>query len=204
MKEIKGQIITEEGLPVQIKDSNGTILYSTNALVGKATKQFFSEISLEYHREGQFISDVVVNNGNLVTNLVTNEDYLVLATMEEIVQEEKIATVARMIKCNAAISIKKYEETADEFGNIVKQQVTVADNLSVYMVKVSNSLDQYKMGLVANAEYLIYSPLINVSVLNKLLININGEIMQFKVESVDYISFNGVVLIGIVTDQVRS
>ena len=49
MIDVKREIILEEGVPVEIYDAEMNLLDETTALIRRATRQFFSEISLESH-----------------------------------------------------------------------------------------------------------------------------------------------------------
>lgn len=199
--EAKREIILSEGVPVDVLDYTGAVLFSTNALVGKATKQFFSEISLEYHRTAQFVPELDIRNGLIVNNKVTNEFYLVMAHLKEVVGSEHIATVTRLVECNARVRISSFGETADDDGNITKTEIVKADNLCVYVEKVRADLKQFKPGLYENVEYNIYAPAIsNVSVLDRVVLDMNGVSVPFKIESVDYTTFVGVMILGVCTE----
>lgn len=200
MKDIKRQIILNEGTPVEVIDSTGVVIESTTALVGKANKVSYAEISLEAHRQGQFIPEVQVGNGNLVRSVVTDTFYLVLASMDEIVQAEKIATICRMLECNSGMTLERIEETADDNGNIKKSPVKVADNLRVYVESGKATIEQKNPGLHPEVEFRVYAPLIDIHLLDKITLNINGNQVPFKVDAVDYVSFAGVVIADVCTE----
>lgn len=200
MKDVKRQIILDEGTPVELIDSTGSVLQTTTALVGKATKQSMAEIALEAHRQAQFVPELTVNNGTLVRSVVTDTCYLVLASLDEVVQGEKIATICRMLECNSSLTLERMMETADDYGNIKKAPVKVADNLRVYVESGRATIEQKKPGLQPEVEYKVYAPLIDVQLLDKLTLNINGKQVPFKVDAVDYVSFMGVVIIDVCTE----
>lgn len=200
MIEEKRQIILDMGVPVQVKQTDGTLLHETKSLIGKATKQFFSEISLEYHRKGIFVPEVTVSNGVFVDNMVTNETYLVVATMPELIMSEVGSTIARLIECNSKVTIKGISETADQYGNITTEPVTKADLMPVHVEAITAELRQYDPGLHPNVQYRIYSPSIDLDVLDTVSLSVNGKTQKFKVEALDYISFQGIVLIDIASE----
>lgn len=203
MIEIKREIILEEGTPVEVKDATGTILHETTALIGKATKNGFPELSIEYHRLGQFVPEIDLSNGAIISNLVVNRAYLVMATFDEVIEAQKCATIARMVECNGEITISSMEETADEFGNVTKTPVSKVENLSVFVEAVRNRLEQKDPGLHASEEYKIYAPVFDVTVLDTVTLAINGRSTKFKVEGVDFASFRGVVIIELRTETRR-
>lgn len=200
MKDVKRQIILDEGTPVELIDSTGAVVETTKALVGRATKTSQAEISLEAHRQGQFIPEVSVSNGHLVRNIPTDTYYLILASLDEVAQGEKIATITRMVECNSALTLERIEETADDNGNIKKATVTVADNLRVYVESGRAVLEQKMPGLQPDVEYRVYAPLLDVKLLDKISLLINGKSVPFKVDATDYISFEGVVIIDVRTE----
>lgn len=200
MKDVKRQIILDEGSPVEVIDSTGVVVETTKALLGRANKVSYAEISLEAHRQGQFVPEITVHNGNLVRNAITDTHYLVLASMDEIVQSDKIATICRMLECNSSITLERIEETADENGNIKKSLVLVADELSVYVESGRAVIEQKNMGLLPEVEFRIYAPLIDVKLLDKISLTINGKKSPFKVDALDFVSFEGCVMIDVCTE----
>lgn len=200
MKDAKKAIILQEGVPVEVKDISlaTPIVIETKALLGKATKQFFSEISLEYHRKGQFIPELNINNGMIVSNIVTDEHYLIMANYKEFFQNQHISTITRMIECNSVATIEGIQKTADDFGNIRKGTVIKVKDLQVHVEAVSAELIQYNPGLHEEVEYRIYATAINdINVLDKVILDINGIKKEFKIKSLDFISFRGIVIIGV-------
>lgn len=200
MFEGKSELILDEGVPVTVTDIDGTLLHTTTALWGKATKQFFSEISFEYHRSAVFIPEIVIGNGMYVNNSATSEIGLILANMPEVVQGVVLSRIARMVETNNAINVDTLVETADKDGNVTVVPQDVVSNLRVYVERVSGALTQFKPGLVEMVDYRIYAPAFDLAVLDKLYINSNGNLVPMKVETLDYISFQGLVIITACTD----
>jgi hypothetical protein len=198
--EEKRQIILSEGTDVEVFDSTGNLLFQTKALIGKATKQFMSEISLEYHRKAQFIPELDIPNGVTVRNTATGETYLAIANMVETYGGEKLSTILRLVETNATITVTGLAETADEYGNISTSQVTKAQDMPVHIESSNAELRQYQPGLHEKAEYLIYMPAIDIQLLDKVTVNAGGRILKLKVEHVDYLSFVGIAVLSVCTE----
>lgn len=199
MIDEKRLIILDEGVPVEVTDVLGSTV-TTKALIGKATKQFFTEIAFEYHRVGIFVPELNVTNGCRILNTVTGESYLTLANMEEIIRGQKASTVARMVECNTSINVKTLGETADEFGNITNEDIVKYSDLKAYVEKVRDELKQYDAGLQPEAKYYLYAPAVEINILDKIEMNINGKVLPLKVDAVDYISFPGNVIVTVCTE----
>lgn len=200
MFEEKRQIILDEGVEVDVKDYDGSVLFTTKAVFGKSSRQSTTEIIVEYYRSGLFMPDVDIQNGHIVTINATNTDMLVIASMEEVVHGNKISTSTRLVECNRTINVSKQGETADEYGNIIVGEIPIVENMPVYMEKLNADLIQYSPGLLENVEYMIYAPAIDLTPLDFISVNVRGRQVKLKVETTDYITFEGVVLIGVRTD----
>jgi hypothetical protein len=196
----KREIILEEGTPINVHDVWGAHLYSTQALIGKANKQFMSEISLEYHRKAIVLPELSIPNGATVKNTVTEEDYLVLASMAELYKTEKLSTILRLVKTNATVTVSGLAETADPDGNVFTAPSIKLKDHPVNIEAVSSELRQYKPGLHENAEFLIFMPAIDLEVLDKVEVNAGGRIMKLKIESVDYLSFIGLAVVSVCSE----
>ena len=198
--EEKRQIILSEGAPVEVYDASDTVLFTTSSLIGKASKAAQSELALENHRQAQFIPELDIPNGVRIHNLASDEHHLAIAQMVEIYASEKIATISRLVECNALVTIEGIEETADEYGNISSSPVLKAENTHVYISSLSSELVQYKPGLHENAEYLVFMPDLDISLLDKFTVVMNNRSFDFKVEGVDYASFQGIAVVSVCTE----
>lgn len=197
--EEKRQIIMDEGSPVNVYDATGLLLYQTSALVGRATKQYMSDVSLESYRSGQFLPELAIENGLLVERLLTGETFLTIAGLPEVIGNEKTAYVSRMVVCNTEVKVESLEETADDNGNVFTAPV-VKTQVKGYVQPVTSELIQYKPGLYENAEYLLYVPYIELKNLDKVVLQINGRDESFKVETFDDVSFPGVAVVSICSE----
>jgi len=203
MFDTKREIILDEGLPVDVIDWQGNTLFSTKALLGKATKQFFSEISLEYHRKAQFVPELDVKNGQIVRVIPTGEHYLIMATYNEVFGTEKLATITRLVECNNEVLIQTLVETADDDGNIYRTPTPIVNGLKAYVEMKGGDLVQYKPGLQSRLEFDVYIPVIDVEVLDQIHLNINGKFVPFKVEYIDELSFQGIMILRVSTETRR-
>lgn len=203
MIEIKREIILEEGVPVSIFDREMESLGDTTALIGKATKQFASEISLESHRQGQFLPEIELKNGLVVRNNVTNEDYIVVASYPEVIERQLCATIARMIVCNSKMTVGRLVEDADDRGKITREFREIYSNLSIYAEPLESEVRQTDPGKAPKSRYKIYAPSIELDIEDQIQIDVGGVMMPFKLIGYDYLTFRGLTLLEVVTETRR-
>lgn len=202
MIETKREIILEEGVPVSVFDKENK-LFDTTALIGKATRQFFSEISLESHRQGQFLPQLDIHNGLIVKNRIIDSDYIIVASYPEIIDQQKCTIITRMIVCNSKITVGRQIEIADDFGNIKKGFENVCKDLSVYAEPIDSSVKQVDPGKLYEVEYKIFAPNIQLGIEDRLEIDVGGKMKPFKITGYDYLTFKGLTVIDVVTDTRR-
>ncbi|NMA86024.1 MAG: hypothetical protein GX968_01725 [Tissierellia bacterium] len=203
MVETKREIILEEGIPVEVFDKDMNLLEDTIALVGKATRQFFSEISLESHRQGQFFPELNIGNGLIVRNGVTDEDYIVVANYPEVIDRQMCTTIARMIVCNSKLTIKRMVETADRFGNIKREFKEVYKDLSIYAETLESKVTQKDPGKIMEVSYKIFAPGIEIETEDQIQIVVGGKEIPFKLTGYDPLTFGGLTLIEVVSETRR-
>lgn len=197
---VKRQIILDEGVPVRVSNHAGATLLDTKALIGRATKQTQTEESTEYYRKGIFSPQFSIKNGLIVTNTVTGEVYLTLAGMSETYGQEKLSFISRMIITNAKLDVFGVSETADANGNIKKSNVQKAKDLPIHIIPFHSELKQYQMGLHEDAEFVIYAPALDFSLLDTISVKKGNRTTKLKIASVDYLSFDGVAVISALSE----
>lgn len=196
----KRDIILSYGVPVVVYDPIEDEKFETRALLGKATRQFFSDISLEYYRTAQFLPELPVRNGQLIGNLVNGETYLILATFSEVVDDVQLAMIIRSVECNSFISVKELRRIADRDGNITSKEVTVLEGIPVYMEALKVGLEQYDAGMFPNNVYRIYAPNIPSKLLDRVYVRVENEEIPLKVVHVDKLKFRGVTVLDVSTE----
>lgn len=195
MIEDKIELITEYGVPVEIRDSNLDMMDETIALIGKASTGNITETSLEYHRIGQFIPGTNVEVGNLVENKITNATYIVLAHMPEVIDNEICAIVTRFAECNSTMSVYNFMEDADENGNIFNSRVDKFVHLPIYIKSTALDLRGTDLGAMPTANITIVAPSVDMDVLDTLEVDLVNRVQKLKIESLDYISYRGLCII---------
>ena len=201
---MKKAIILEEGTRVTIRNPlNSDEPKITTALVGKSTKQFFSEVSLESHRQIQFIPEDVVKNGYVVGNLVTGDTYIIVANYPEVIYNEICATITRAIVCNSKIFVGRLVETADKFGNRKREFQDVYSNIDIYAEAIDSKVVSAKPGEFEEVRYKVFSPSIQLEITDRIEILINGERVPFKLTGKDYTTFRGLTVLDITSDTRR-
>lgn len=198
--EEKRQLILDEGVPVEVHDHTGALLYTTKALVGKATRQSMSEISHEAHRKAHFIPELDIRNGLIVTNLVTLDKYITLANMVEAYGNEVVTVISRMTETNAVITVTGLVETADENGDIFKGDVVKVADLPAFVEVITGELRQFQPGLHPNSEYVIYCSAMDFEALDKVVITKGSREIKVKVDYVDYLTYEGAVLLQVCSE----
>lgn len=199
MLEEKRQIILDEGLSIQVLDHTGAVLANTKAIIGRASTQNF-EMRLEHYRRMQFLPDAGATNGCIVRVISTNEDYLILATMNEVIHNQHVAVSAIAVSCNAELRVEGIQEKADKRGNISKIPVVKAERLKSHVQLLTADLKQYDPGLHQDAEYRIYAPLFDIDILDQVTMYINGKSVKLKVVAVYYTQFDGIVTLEVKTE----
>lgn len=195
MIEDKIELITEYGVPVEVRDSSLSIVDETIALIGKASTGNITETSLEYHRIGQFIPGTHVDVGNLVENKITGATYLVLAHMPEVIDNEICAIVTRFAECNSAMSLYNFTEDADENGNIFNTRVDKLVNLPIYIKSTALDLVSTNIGAMSTAQIVIVAPSVDIDVLDTLEVDLVNRVQKLKIESLNYVSYRGLCII---------
>ena len=174
MIEVKREIIQEEGIPVEVYDKDMNLLIETTALIGKATRQFFSEISLESHRQGQFFPELNIKNGLIVRNKITAEDYIIVANYPEVIEQQKCTIITRMIVCNSKLTVKRLVEDADKFGNIRREFKEIYKDLSIYVEPVANTVTQTDPGKFPETQYKLFAPNITLDIEDQVAVDVGG------------------------------
>lgn len=199
MLKEKQKLIKRYGISVTVTSMAGAA-QETVCLFGRATKQFNNTISLEYHRRAHFLPSVPIESGCLIHLNASNEDYIVIATFDEILDGLVASSIAHMFKCNASVTISADKMTADNRGNLKSVSVVKYENLKVYCQAVTHDLLEKKPGLFEEVEYLLYVPDIDVSSLNRVTLNLGGRQVPLKVKSVDYASYPGLACISVASE----
>jgi uncharacterized Zn-binding protein involved in type VI secretion len=200
MIEIKQALIVSEGVPVTVTAIDGTVT-DTNALIGRGSRTANSSaVTLESNRKGQFLPSVTVGGGSIVNVPTSGEDCIIVAAMKEVIQGQLAAIVTHMYVCNARVTVSGVEETADENGNRTKTPVVKASDLQSFIETLTAELRQYDPGLHSDAEYRIYCPSVDITLLDKITVIMNGRSVPLKVVATDYLSYEGVVVIQVCSE----
>ncbi|WP_145052815.1 hypothetical protein [Paenibacillus xylanexedens] len=193
MIDVKREIILSEGLPVTVSNGSADPV-ETTILIGRASKQFNQTVSIEANRRAQFLPEVLIDSGSMVTNTLANEKYLVVATMPEIIQGEIATTIAHMFTCNATITVSGVEETLNDRGDVKKQTVVKFEDLECHAESSRSALQQKDPGYFLDCEYLVYAPAgVPITTLDTLTLKSLGEPRTLKVINADYMTFPGLV-----------
>lgn len=200
MIEEKRQIIETEGVPVEVRKMDGTVIQAT-CLIGRANRSNNSStLTLEAHRRGQFLPEVPVESGDTVFHTLIGERYIVIANMDEIMGGQLAANITHMAICNTKITVSGITETVSPRGDVKKVDTVKHADLDVYTVAANATLQQQNPGLLHDAEYMIYAPGVDISLLDKVALTVGARAIPLKVTHVDYISYPGMALIQVCSE----
>jgi len=195
----KGIVIKSCGVQVTVFD----ILlnsYKTKALIGRASKQFNSLVSIEAHRKGLFLPEDEINGGYTIFNEATKEYFLCIAMYPEVIHGEVASNFSHMLECNAELQLTRDFPEADEFGNITRNENTLVTNVQVHIESKSDELKQYDVGKRPKNEYLVFSPAFDTDLLDSVIVQSGGKWHDLKITSYDYITYKGVVILTVETE----
>ena len=195
----KRSIILSEGATVSITSPAGLSI-NTTALIGRANKQFNNTVSLETHRRCQLLPEIAVDSGYIVGNPITGEDYLVVATYPEIIQNAKAAEICHMFVCNCLFNLVGMVETADDRGRTTTQPVNKLTNQQAYIQSLTADLKQYETGLHPDAEYRIFAPFNDASPLDKISVLSSSLSIPVKIVHIDYLTYSGIAVLQVCSE----
>lgn len=198
----KQQIVRKQGAPVILTAPDGTSIEAV-ALVGRASKQFNNTVSLESHRKAQLLPSTKCDSGYLLTNKVTGEKHVCVSTYNEVLDNKVAVIVTHMLKCNGNVNVSSETSTADGKGNIKKVFTQKHKDVPVYAQKVTAELRLLDPGLLPDVSYVIYSPPINVELMDNVDIfipELSTPVGSFKVAAVDKVVYPGAVMVQLKTE----
>lgn len=195
----KAKLINQYGEEAELIDYVNNTTVSTKVVAGRISVDSRGR-KLDAFKRLLFPPSVEVANGHYVNFTVEDTLFLITATIPEMVRGRRIAYRCEGVKCNVTLTVKGYEETADEYGNIKKVHVEKVTDLACYMESVSGELRQYDPGKYPDVEYIVYSPVIEVDLLDTLEVTIDSEVVPLKVVEIDKITHPGVLLISVKTE----
>lgn len=195
----KERIIKKMGINCTIRYPDGTSAVS-KFLVKRATAQFNNMLSTEAHRRGDFIYSDNVTSGCLITNDVSGESFIAVATYPETFKDIVLAMVSHMLVCNATITVNRNERVADDDGNITNKDIAVVSDLDVNVQVVDQQLTQYDPGLHPDSEFVIFSPDFDINLLDKITLTNTLQTVDLKVVAIDRLTYPGVAKIEVKTE----
>lgn len=202
MIEDKLSIIESEGANLLIKKPDGTET-QTRGLLGRATKPGNSAGSLEANRKCIVPPSVNLENGDLIENLDVSEHYLVIATLNEVIDNQLASIVSFTHVTNAFMDIFTEIEAEDDVGNLIKVPEMKYNELPVYIKHVDATMRQYDPGISVDTSFLIYSTAVNIDTLDKIVTEMGGYRQNMKAEFVDYMSYPGISIIHVSNETRR-
>lgn len=201
MANVKEKMIKKLGTPVMITYPEGTTK-ETKSLITKAGYFNSNMIAMEAHRKCDFVIADNVTGGCIVENLVTGEIYLTVALYPASYKDKFLSTVFRALVVNATLTTSRNVEVADDRGRITKEPQVIIENLPVYIMAASQELRQYNPGLHLDAEYIIYMPKSDMSVLDKIIVTgeFGDELILKSVSNPDILTYQGVSILEAKTE----
>jgi len=146
----------------------------------------------EAYWEGLILMDANLQSGEIVT--IGNDAFLVQSVNLDYASSEAAFFAA---KCNAVIQHKRYEEAADDSGNIIQDWVTKNADVSCYGQIITAQLRQEDPGLLDGTKYIFQVPKsLGVTMLDRFFYD--GD--NYQVTSIDSIGMAGVSRIQLSDD----
>jgi len=198
----KQKIINLKGSPVLIYTVDENVI-KTMSIIGRASTQFNSTLSLEAHRRGHFFPEIDIKNGYLVEDTLKKETYVCVANYSEVIDGSITTTVAHMLVCNGNIKATREVEVGDDRGKVTKTSITIVEDYKVCIETKKQELKQFKPGLHPDFDYEIYAPYFEVKLLDSIEVKNDNQTLQLKVESFDSITYPGLVVIQLSTETRR-
>jgi hypothetical protein len=196
----KSRLILHEGSPVRVTSARSGEVTETTALVGRATKQFDNTISLETNRRGHFLPQIQIENGDSVVHLVTGDNYLVIATMSEVMKATVVANIGHLYICNCSVSVLGVQESADNNGNRINMPVQKVEGQRAYIQTLNAQLKQYDVGLHPDAEYKLFLPRAPIDLMDRVMVTEDEVTIDMKVVATDFLSYKGLVVVQVKTE----
>lgn len=192
----KHRIIRRMGVTVDIISPDGDVMQS-KILLGRASQVFSSNMeNIESHRRGQFLPETNIDNGYIVHNPITGEDYLVVSIYSDIINNTLSTKVSHMLVCNVSIDVMGDDiEEADDRGNIRRTPQVKYTDLKAYLEVVNMDVKQYDIGLHPDTEYLVYVSAKDISLLDRVIVTIGERKLPTKVVGTDYAKYPGILIL---------
>jgi hypothetical protein len=187
----KYKIIQKEGSPVTVDGS------ATKALIGRGSSHTSSIISVEAVRKGYFFPDAEVGNGSIVTNEITDETYLVVATYPEEYSGKVLSINTSMYVCNATVDIQSVITEYDENGDKTTKPNDVLSDGPCYLQRVSAELKQYDSGIHPDAQYIIFVTACEAGLMDTIAVKNHEPPLQFKAVDINNFIFEGITRIQV-------
>jgi hypothetical protein len=185
----KSKLIQTTGSTVRVLKFATQVATDTKAVTGRSTRTNTNMIALESQKEGIFLPEISIDSGDFVIEAISNETFVVSGTMPEIVRDQKIATIAILLKCNNLLTVGDLVLAGDLRGNLSNQFNATHSDVPCYVRQVDNKLRQYDSGLHPDTEYEIFTTHLMLKETDKAFIMVNGVGEEYKVISKDYITF---------------
>jgi len=196
----KERIIKKLGIPCSIRNPGQVDSIDTTCLIKRTTGSMNVKIeTLESHRRGDFIYSDGVTGGSLIINKISNEQLLSVGTYPEVFRDMVLATVAHLLVTNTVFTAYRKSKRGTPEGNIVIDDIAIegAEDIPSYIEHNKDNLRQFEVGLHPDAEFIIFSPQVEVKPLDTIKANVHGGTLDLKVTYVDIVAFAGVSLLHV-------
>lgn len=195
----RAKLIQRHGVSVDVRPFNASTGTLTKALIGRASAQFNSLLSLEAHRKLHVLPDVDIKSGYLVTDTITGERFLATAEYLDMVENNVSVIAYHALVINCAISFQMEVSTADDNGNVTTL-LTDAPEIPAYIEINNMDLGQFKPGLFPEADYVVFCPFFDAGLLNRVLVKKGTQSFPVKVVGFDQLSFTGTTVLYVKTE----
>lgn len=169
---------------------------TTKALIGKASKQSDSLISMEAYRKAYTLPEIEIQPGYTVHCMTTDEYFVVVATYKELINNNIASTVCRMLQSNCTLSVSRDTKQPDDDGNIKLTMENIVSNVKTYIELGKQDIKQYNPGKNEDSVYEIYAPSFELELTDRLILTSGGINIPMKLVGTNYLSYLGLVVIS--------
>ena len=168
--------------------------YKTKAIISKHTSLSSTNSSQMLHSRRIYMeNDTKIKTGVLLSDSIRR--YIVVGVYEEYLRGRVLDKVSHVLDCNCKYTNIKYKITTSDTGKITKTiEESIVDTYA-HLSTTRDELIQYKPGLHKDTEYVMYSPVTEVVILDTLSIDFSDITLKLKVLTIDFITYPGLLLL---------
>jgi hypothetical protein len=194
------KLIKKYGVSVDVEYPDGT-LKDVKCIISKITDKIAYPKEVEGRRHGMFIPGDAIVAGCLVKERLTHNVNLALADFQSSFKTFILSHQFHMMVCNCTITVTRFTQTFDEFGNSVNTELPIITAQYAYLEVNKMMLKSERMGAVDNSVWRLYTPYADVSLLDTVTITtLEGDVFTVKVTATDALTYENIMIFDIIQE----